>query len=227
MRIASYSQFVDAVLNSDLGVNAAFQHLMCDLSLAEREVITSQKYGNTYRIYWHGSIIKGLKELSPRVLTASLFGSETVPVIWVTTNLYYAMHYSMEGVGYGTSVLYRGHLKSGLNIFNALSKNDWEYLRNCLFKSDRYKDLLQHWDWGWLKGESGGSFSRDQILQLTKAVGYHGVSNFELEDQLPSVGLFYGEDFQISYEYHLDPDLHKFIDPTGKYPVITFTPDQV
>jgi hypothetical protein len=157
-----------------------------DLDEIYRELfgMNEQQYTNTSRMYWHGSLTKGLRSIE-----ASAIYGETVSLARVSNSFDYAAQYAFkEGYVYHVRQIKR------LNIWNPRADKDWNHLvRNYPeFNVGTCRKSLIEYDWFCSSIRAGQMriIRRNDILEAVQALGYSGVFNKESYDGKPSLGIF-------------------------------------
>jgi hypothetical protein len=183
-----------------------------------KQELSSQWSNNMTQLYWYGSRISGVVI---NRLQARVHGSETIPILWVTTNKDYAQMYADYT---SPSVLYLGRISPSVNLFNALSQQDWRQLISSRpeFKNECSK--FSDNDWIHLVDETVSKLERDELFMLVRDAKYDGVWNFEMLPKIPATGLFNGSKFAILREYVLDSSIGKYVESRGIGTIDTVQP---
>jgi hypothetical protein len=146
--------------------------------------LDEQRYANTSRMYWHGSLTKGLLSIK-----ASVLYGETIPLAWVSNSFDYAVRYaSIEGY------VYHVRQTRSLNIWNPRADKDWDDLVKNYpeFNVGTARNALAEYDWFSASIRAGKmrTIRRNDLLEAIHALEYSGVFNKESYDGKPSLGVF-------------------------------------
>jgi hypothetical protein len=146
--------------------------------------IDEQRYTNTSRIYWHGSLTKGLHSIK-----ASAVYGETVPLAWVSNSFNYAARYAFKE-GY----VYRVRQIRSLDIWNPRADKDWGDLikKYPEFDVGTARKSIIEYDWFGTSIRAGKMriIKRNDLLDAIQELGYNGVFNKEDYDGKPALGVF-------------------------------------
>jgi hypothetical protein len=157
-----------------------------DLDEIYRELpdLEEQKYANTSRMYWHGSLTSGLYSIK-----ASIHYGETVPLAWVSNSFDYAARHAFKE-GY----VYRVRQIRSLNIWNPRADKDWNDLvkKYPEFNVGTARKALVEYDWFGTAIRAGKmrTIRRNDLLEAIQALDYSGVFNKESYDGKPALGVF-------------------------------------
>jgi hypothetical protein len=157
-----------------------------DLNEIYRELsdLDEQQYTNTSRVYWHGSLVKGLRSIK-----ASVIYGETVPLAWVSNSFDYAARYALKE-GY----VYHVRQTRSLNIWNPRADRDWNDLINKYpeFNVGTARRSMIEYDWFDTSIRVGKMrvIRRNDLLEAIQALNYNGVFNKEDHDGKPALGIF-------------------------------------
>jgi hypothetical protein len=164
-------------------------------------VLSEQIYTNTNRKYYHGAN-ENKTVYDKYIKPTSFFGSHNeIPMVWLTTNVLYAMDY----IGINNDVfnpkgrIYICKLVDPTNIFNIMQNTDRsKLLKYCKNKTsiseDNLLDLFSK-DWTDLV-----SIKREELQKIIYNMGYEGLFNYENgynNKYAPSIGLFNSEKAEI------------------------------
>ena len=131
-------------------------------------IFSEQRHKNLNRKYYHGFNLHKTKKLSCNEF-------------YLTTSFVYAAE-NAEADGYVVEYL----LKKEINVFNALSKKDFELLRNRCEKTDRkflnVLSRLKNDDWFRLFDYEVEK--RQELLEIIEDLGFDGYFNFEIDNEL-------------------------------------------
>jgi hypothetical protein len=146
--------------------------------------MNEQLYTNTSRIYWHGSLTRGLHSIK-----ASAIYGETVPLAWVSNSFNYAARYASKE-GY----VYHVRQTRSLNIWNPRADKDWgDLIKNYPeFNVGTARKSVIEYDWFGTSIRAGKIriIRRNDLLEAIQALSYSGVFNKEDYDGKPALGVF-------------------------------------
>ncbi|MDR2410168.1 MAG: hypothetical protein LBE13_18950 [Bacteroidales bacterium] len=152
----------------------------------EFPALNEQQYTNTSRVYWHGSLMKGLHSIK-----ASVIYGKTIPLARVSNSFNYAARYAFKE-GY----VYHVRQIGNLNIWNPRADKDWSDLVNKYpeFNVGITRKSVTNYDWfgGFIRAGKLRIIERNDLLEAIQALGYSGVFNKEDHDGKPSLGVFEG-----------------------------------
>ena len=169
---------------------------------AFKPFLKEQMYTNTNKVYYHGG---------PDKINDKYLRSKGRDLIYLSNSEEYAIQYALKNNptdGVITGYLYEIKLTEPLNIFNAKCRTDskklYDYIMNLFNNDEDFSDdkknfeynlgylLTQLEDKDWVDVVFGTEFTRHELFNYIKDMGYDGFFNFEKhrEGEGPAIGLF-------------------------------------
>jgi len=154
-------------------------------------LLTNQQYTNTSKIYYHGSVYD--------FVTPVIDNEEGM--FWFTPNKDYSFNYLDVDIDILSGETWHGwiywlRLTRQLNLFNAYSLRDRRHL--CDYNSKFFDIIEDLKTMDWFQVAQLRDFTRDELLEAVKGLGFDGVFNYEMKrNQNPSIGIFSVDPVQL------------------------------